>query len=457
MSDLGPFWLSIRVASLATVLIVAVGLPAALGLARLRFPGKGLVAGILVLPLVLPPTVLGYYLLQLLGRRAPVGYWLEHVLGIMLVFHWSGAVVASAVAAFPLFLLPARGAFEAVDPALEDVARLLGPARALGLPGGNASPGLARARRRDRAGVCPSPGRLRRDLDGRRQHSRRDADGRAGDLRRGAGQRRGSRRLADSVDLGSVDRGALGRSAHAAGARAHAVTGSDRAILDVALVHRVHPGLALDLSLRLGREIGVVFGPSGAGKTTLLRLIAGLRRADKGYVRLEDEALFDAASKINRPLRCRRIGMIFQDDCLFPHLDVAANIRFGLKGWRASRRRRGWPRWPRFAAWSTCSNAGPRPSPAASGSGSAWRAPGATTSAVALRRAGLRPRPGQPACAPGTASCRAARRENSDALRHPQPRRGHRSGLAAVSAGKRPNRRRRPAAGRAERGPRPLR
>ena len=126
MSDLGPFWLSLRVASLATLLIVAAGMPIALLLARARFPGKGLIAGTLVLPLVLPPTVLGYYLLQLLGRRAPVGHWLEHTLGVTFVFHWWGAVVASAVAAFPLFLLPARGAFEAIDPALEDVARLLG-------------------------------------------------------------------------------------------------------------------------------------------------------------------------------------------------------------------------------------------------------------------------------------------------------------------------------------------
>ncbi len=126
MSDLSPFWLSLRVASLATLLIVVAGLPAALLLARSRFPGKSLVAGILVLPLVLPPTVLGYCLLQILGRRSLLGYWLEHALGVMLVFHWSGAVVASAVAAFPLFLLPARGAFEAVDPVLEDVARLLG-------------------------------------------------------------------------------------------------------------------------------------------------------------------------------------------------------------------------------------------------------------------------------------------------------------------------------------------
>jgi molybdate transport system permease protein len=125
-TDLAPFWLSLRVASLATLVVVALGTPTALALARLRFPGKGLVAGLLILPLVLPPTVLGYDLLQVLGRRAPLGMWLERTFGVVVVFHWTGAAIASAVAAFPLFLLPARGAFEGVDPNLEDVARLLG-------------------------------------------------------------------------------------------------------------------------------------------------------------------------------------------------------------------------------------------------------------------------------------------------------------------------------------------
>lgn len=124
--DLAPLWLSLRVASLATALIVALGVPIALVLARGRFPGKGLVSGILVLPLVLPPTVLGYYLLQILGRRAWLGYWLEQTWGVSVVFHWSGAVIASTVTAFPLFLLPARGAIESVDRNLEDAARLLG-------------------------------------------------------------------------------------------------------------------------------------------------------------------------------------------------------------------------------------------------------------------------------------------------------------------------------------------
>jgi molybdate transport system permease protein len=122
----GPFGLSVRVAGLATVAVVAAGLPVALLLARGRFRGKGLLAGLLTLPLVLPPTVLGYVLLLALGRSGPLGRLLEGWAGFSLVFHWSGAVVASAVAAFPLFLLPARGAIEAVDPALEDAARLLG-------------------------------------------------------------------------------------------------------------------------------------------------------------------------------------------------------------------------------------------------------------------------------------------------------------------------------------------
>jgi molybdate transport system permease protein len=124
--SLAPLWLSLRVACVATALVIALGLPLAVLLARGRFVGKGVLAGVLVLPLVLPPTVLGYALLQVLGRRTWLGYWLEHALGVTLVFHWTGAVVASAASAFPLFLLPARGAIESVDPALEDAARLLG-------------------------------------------------------------------------------------------------------------------------------------------------------------------------------------------------------------------------------------------------------------------------------------------------------------------------------------------
>ncbi|GAC1447770.1 MAG: molybdenum ABC transporter ATP-binding protein [Isosphaeraceae bacterium] len=102
--------------------------------------------------------------------------------------------------------------------------------------------------------------------------------------------------------------------------------------LELHLRRRVHPGLELDVGLTLGREIGVVFGPSGAGKTSLLRLIAGLEVPDEGHLRIEGETLFEAEARVNRPLRSRRISMVFQDDLLFPHLDVAGNIRYGMKG-----------------------------------------------------------------------------------------------------------------------------
>lgn len=116
---------------------------------------------------------------------------------------------------------------------------------------------------------------------------------------------------------------------------------SSGAPLDIRLTRRVHAGLRLDVAITLGAECGVVFGPSGAGKTSLLRMIAGLDRPDTGHVRLGETALFDGATRIDPPLRHRRIGMIFQDDLLFPHLDVAANVRFGLGGWtRAEAERR---------------------------------------------------------------------------------------------------------------------
>jgi molybdate transport system ATP-binding protein len=102
-------------------------------------------------------------------------------------------------------------------------------------------------------------------------------------------------------------------------------------ILDIRLLRRIHDGLSIDLTVRLGTEIGVLFGPSGSGKTSILRLITGLSRPDAGSVRLGGAVLFDSEKGIDEPLRRRRIGMIFQDDLLFPHLRVGDNIRFGLR------------------------------------------------------------------------------------------------------------------------------
>ncbi|AOJ06340.1 molybdate ABC transporter permease subunit [Burkholderia mayonis] len=120
-----PLLLSLKVAGWATALDLVLGVATGYALARWRSGARDVIDSLLTLPLVLPPTVLGYYLLVLLGRRGVFGAWLDE-LGIQLVFTWQGAVIASMVVAFPLILKSARAAFEAVDPQLERAARTLG-------------------------------------------------------------------------------------------------------------------------------------------------------------------------------------------------------------------------------------------------------------------------------------------------------------------------------------------
>jgi molybdate transport system permease protein len=125
-----PAWialaLSLKVAGWATALNLVLGVAAGFALARLRFPGRELLDAVLTLPMVLPPTVLGYYLLVVIGKRGWLGAWLWDRFGINLIFTWQGAVIAATIVAFPLVMRSARAAFEGVDPQLERAARVLG-------------------------------------------------------------------------------------------------------------------------------------------------------------------------------------------------------------------------------------------------------------------------------------------------------------------------------------------
>jgi len=121
-----PLLLTLKVALLATALATVFGVAIGKLLGRKRSLLRDTAESLLTLPLVLPPTVLGYYLLVLLGRRGTLGGWLQENFGISLIFTWQGAVIASAVAAFPLILRAARAAFAAVDPQVENAARTLG-------------------------------------------------------------------------------------------------------------------------------------------------------------------------------------------------------------------------------------------------------------------------------------------------------------------------------------------
>jgi molybdate transport system permease protein len=118
--------LSLKVALWATAIDLLLGVAVGYALARHRFPGRELLDSLLLLPMVLPPTVLGYYLLVLVGRRGWLGGWLDREFGIQLIFTWQGAVIAAAVVAFPFVCKSARAAFEAVDAQYEQAARVLG-------------------------------------------------------------------------------------------------------------------------------------------------------------------------------------------------------------------------------------------------------------------------------------------------------------------------------------------
>jgi len=121
-----PLLLTLKVASFATAGAFFVGVATATLLSRKRFLGREWFDAAMTLPLVMPPTVLGYYLIVFLGRNGVIGRWLHDSLGVTLMFTWQGAVIAAAVVSWPLVYKAARAAFEDVDQNLENAARTLG-------------------------------------------------------------------------------------------------------------------------------------------------------------------------------------------------------------------------------------------------------------------------------------------------------------------------------------------
>lgn len=121
--------LSLKVALLSVIISMPFGLAAAHVLARRDFPGKSLFDALVHLPLVLPPVVVGYWLLLLFGKRGPLGAFLEEWFGIAVAFRWSGAAIASAIMSFPLMVRAMRLSMEAIDPKLEAAAQTLGAGR----------------------------------------------------------------------------------------------------------------------------------------------------------------------------------------------------------------------------------------------------------------------------------------------------------------------------------------
>lgn len=438
--DLSPLWVSLKTAFVATLMAFVLGIAVARWMISYRGRARGLIDGVLTLPLVLPPTVVGFLLLLLFGKNSPLGQFLDH-LGLSVIFTWTAAVIASTVVAFPLMYKTVLGSFEQVDLTLLSSARTLGAsewrifwqillplawpgvlagtilafARALGEFGatlmiGGSIRGVTQtipiaiffAAEAGRMGIAlawvllmvvislaviaginygnssrsptkvrPSPltkgwfnwlyfGTLRSGawaaspsmLPGYRRHpspehrlaqshpftpnSWHDPEPQplvAGAI--AAPKESSEHRMATAMEpartaqfrpVPQLDRQVALQSALNADLRPQAETSE--------LVVRIEkhiPGFHLKVNFRTNAAPLGLLGTSGSGKSMTLRCIAGLETPSKGRIVLNGRVLFDAQAKINVPSRDRKVGLVFQNYALFPHLTVAQNIAFGMR------------------------------------------------------------------------------------------------------------------------------
>lgn len=178
--DFSPLWISLKVAVCATVFTFFLGLLSARLVLSLR-AGKALIDGIFSLPMVLPPTVVGFFLLIIFGKNSLLGGLLLKM-GISVLFTWQGAVIAAVVVSFPIMYRAARGALEQVDVNLIYAARTLGMSETKIFFSDSAAGGMARCGGCHDSGIRQGYGGIRRDDHVSRKYSRKDTDHVGGNL-----------------------------------------------------------------------------------------------------------------------------------------------------------------------------------------------------------------------------------------------------------------------------------
>ena len=365
MIDLSPLWISLRIATIATVVTFFVGIAAAHFMHHYRGRGRSLLDSILLAPMVLPPTVLGFLLLIGLGKNGPLGFLLTNA-GISVVFTWYAAVITATMVAIPLMYKTTLGAFEQIDSNLQQAARTLGASELtvfwritlpLALPGLIAGATLAFARALGEFGATLM---LAGNIPGRTQTLPMAiyfaVEG--GDFREAAiwtgviltvalgglvfvnrWQPRQSRRVKRReyecrLKEGDVERAGeleevdnkvfpdplIYPSTHPS---------TDSPTLSVTLTKHL-PNFTLDVSFSTDNQPLGLLGASGAGKSLILRCLAGIETPDAGRIVLNGRVLFDSEAGINVPICDRKIGVLFQNYALFPHLTIAQNVAFGL-------------------------------------------------------------------------------------------------------------------------------
>ena len=379
--DASPLLISVATTCAATIATFFLGLLAAWWMYRaqvqdgervwgvwgwgLRALGlKGWIDGILTLPLVLPPTVVGFFLLLIFGRRSLLGHALERM-GVTIVFSWPATVIAATVVAFPLMYRTALGAFEQVNPTLLQAARTLGASERrvfrrvlfpLAAPGVVAGTVLAFARAMGEFGATLM---LAGNIPGRTQtmpiaifSAVEDGNTRLAVVwvalivaislgmirllnRQGSTVRK--RVLAENAPSIQAEVGALPMVPRQVPPRDGESLASSSLEIDL---EKGLERFTLKVRLRAGRGAVGILGASGAGKSMTLRLIAGVVTPNRGRIVLNGRVLFDSATGENVRCARRRIGIVFQDYALFPHMTVAENVGFGLSALTAPERQR---------------------------------------------------------------------------------------------------------------------
>ncbi len=361
-ADMSPLWISLKTAGLATVVTFFAGIAAAYWMLGYRGRWKALIEGLLVSPLILPPTVVGFLLLVLLGKRGPLGQliaWFD----FSVIFTWYAAVIAATVVAFPLMYKTALGAFEQVDSHLLQVAQTLGASRGrifwrvllpLSIPGILAGTTLAFARALGEFGATLM---LAGNIPGQTQTIPMAiyfaveagatqeawlwviaimAISLSSLMAVNLWQKRYEQRVNGNLRLLEIEDPTTGRQQDTLSypdiSRHPSMVPLAQVGLLVDIKKRL-PNFTLATTFTTEQETLGILGGSGSGKSMTLRCIAGVETPSSGRIVLNGQTLFDAEAGINLPSHQRKVSLVFQNYALFPHLTIAQNIAFGLQNW----------------------------------------------------------------------------------------------------------------------------